>query len=148
MVEFNASLFFFGTKVYLPTMASVSIGWFSTEPVITCHQEQIEICRSIRLLMQHGNPELSADEFALRRKERGAMLKATKLRSWKQLAQASKLYSLVWTEDEIILYYKRQDGKRGAWEGYKTEKFPIETSLESIIQLILNDVASKNLIRE
>ena len=68
------------------------------------------------------------------------ILSATKARNWKQLAKTGASYSISWSDNAV----SKLD-KKGRWE-YDPQKMrilPPDTTIEQIVEIILEDVHSR-----
>ncbi len=86
-------------------------------------------------------PEVTAEEW---RKRADPILKATKARSWKELARSGASYSIYWTEQQICVDMSYRD-KQGRWQNdpAKVRIFPLDTSLEDVIAVVLADIRTR-----
>lgn len=81
------------------------------------------------------------DEFLARK---DPILAASGARNWKQMAKTGASYSIDWTEKEVHIDMSRLN-KNGVWE-YDPEKkriLPPDTSIEEIVEIILEDVETR-----
>jgi len=86
-------------------------------------------------------PEVTPEEW---RKRSDPLLKATKARSWKELARVGALYTVNWIVDQIVVDMSYRD-KQGRWQNdpTKVRTFPLDTSLEDVLAVILKDIRSR-----
>lgn len=129
-------------EVYLPTMGRLPSGlWYELEPVIGAPLELHAVCEAIRNRLEAGNPPVDGSARPSMSVKDSALLRATKSRSWKQMASRWATYLLYLTDEEVQLDISYRD-KQGRWQydGKKARRFPLDTPLETIVAVILADV--------
>lgn len=86
-------------------------------------------------------PEVTTEEW---RKRSDPLLKATKAGSWKELARTGALYTVNWIMDQIVVDMSYRD-KQGRWQNDPTRvrTFPLDTQLEDVLAVILEDIHSR-----
>lgn len=86
-------------------------------------------------------PEVTTEVW---RKRSDPLLKATKARSWKELARIGALYTVNWIVDQIVVDMSYRD-KQGRWQNdpAKVRLFPLETALEDVLAVILADIHTR-----
>lgn len=114
------------------------------EPIYVVNLGVQEIAEALEKVINTGHPtfpSLTREEW---QKRKDPVLKAAGVKSWKALARNGASYTLEWSQDTITLYVSRLD-RQGRFETdpAKTRTFPKQTSLETIIEAILDDVRSR-----
>ncbi len=143
-----ASIYLLKGKAYLPTQVRFEMeGSIHGEPVYCCDIQQTEIVKALEKVLETQQQRLPHPESMKEVYEQAAlpMLRATKLRSWKQLAKVSASYMIRWDQDEIALSISQLDS-RGRFEFPKSKKqiFPKNTSLDELVEAVLRDYWSRN----
>lgn len=132
-------------KAYLPVEARIESGmWMDIEPVYTSGLNAEELLSAVEKVLAAGHPRLPNPTREEMQQRRSPILKATKARSWKELARAGASYTVSWTDERIRVEMSRLDEK-GRWE-YDPEKrhiFPPDTPLQEIVAVILEDIRSR-----
>jgi hypothetical protein len=132
-------------KGYIPTEALIEGGpYVLVEPIYVVNLDAQEIVEALKKVINTGHPafpSLTREEW---QKRKDPVLKAAGVKSWKELARDGASYTLEWSEDTITLYVSRLD-RQGRFETdpAKTRTFPKQTSLETIIEAVLDDVRSR-----
>lgn len=140
----SAVLTFKNGKSYIPVLGRTDSGlYFETEPVFICDIDLDEIKTIIDKLQIIGHPYIQILKKEDRMKEEKKLLYIYGERSWKELAKKGFSYTLSWG-NQLVITFSRLD-KQGRWEydPEKTRLFPIETPLEEIIQVIIDDYHSR-----
>ncbi len=145
MIEAAVGIVITGGKVYVPTLAKTSIGFFEIEPVITANANVTDLAQTITQARNQGNPVLSDEQLEKQRKQKLTILKATKQSSQKKLAKHGASYTIIWTDKHISLSMSKLDNK-GRWvsDEKKQRKLPLDTSIEEIANLIMQDAKSRS----
>jgi hypothetical protein len=135
-------IYVYEDKAYLPTIARIRTGgWFDTEPVFICDLDVKKIASTIEGLVARGHIVVEPTDPEMGNLRQGAVLRATKTHSWKELANKGVSYNIDFLHDQIRIDMSRLD-KKGRWEfdPNKVQVLPHDTSLEVIVDLILRDV--------
>jgi len=118
------------------------------EPVHCCEIQQTEIVKALVKVLETQKQRLPLPESMKEVHEQAAfpMLRATKLRSWRQLAKVSASYMIRWGQEKVALSISQLDS-RGRFEFPKSKKqiFPKNTSLDELVEVILWDYRSRNM---
>jgi len=144
-----AAIYLLKGKAYLPTQVRFEMeGSIDSEPVYCCDIHPTEIVKALEIVLETQKQRLPLQESMKEIYEQAAsvILRATKLRSWKQLAKVSASYMIVWDQDKIALSISQLDSK-GRFEFPKSKKqvFPKNTSLDKLVEVILRDYHSRNI---
>ena len=133
-----------GGKAYLTTEADSAIGFYSVGPVYRAELTVDGLAQAIRMVKQVGNPVITEEELEELRKKPGPTLKATGKKSWEQLGREGATYGIHWLEEHILLSISRTDEK-GRWinDDEKSVELSLGTSIETIVQIILEDARSR-----
>lgn len=133
-----------GGKVYIPTSARTSVGFFGIDPVIVTEATKANLEQAITQAKDKGNPILSDEQLAEARKQKPAILKATNKSSQKNLAMSGAWYNVTWTDEHISLHMSKLDDK-GRWIGNrdKQQKLTLDTNAAEIANLIIQDARSR-----
>lgn len=132
-------------KAYLPAQGQFESGiWADIEPVLVTSLDLKELAAAIQKVFDKGYirlPEPTREEW---QKRKSPILAATGARSWKELAYQGASYTIGWTEREVRVDMSRLD-KKGRWENdpQRVHIFPLDTPLEAIAAIILDDVRSR-----
>jgi hypothetical protein len=139
----GVTIYIIAGKAYIPSKASYSSVDVHADPVYITDLNIEDMTLAIEKARESGRPELSEPESRKQtlKQARNVMLKATKTRSWKQLARSGPAYMITWLGDEIMLSMSQLDNQ-GRYEFPKSKEqiFPSDTPLEMIIKAILIDV--------
>ena len=132
-------------KAYLPVEARIESGmWMDVEPVYTAGLNAEELLSAIEKVLAAGHPRLPDPTREEMRQRKDPVLRAARGRSWKELARTGASYTVGWTDKEIQVTMSRLD-KKGRWE-YDPDKmhtFPVDTPLQDIVDVILEDIQSR-----
>lgn len=132
-------------KAYLPAQGRLESGiWVDLEPVIVTELREEDLTVAIEKVLAAGHPRMPDPTKEEWQKRKDPVLKATQARSWKELARRGTSYSIAWTDDQIRVDMSMVDSK-GRWQ-FDPEKariFPIDTSLQAIANVILEDIRSR-----
>ena len=116
-------------------------------PVYKCDITETELVENIVKVLTTGIlklAEISAEEWKSQKKP---MFEATGIKSWKEFANKSIGYGLEWIDNSVILtfssLYKQSKQEINTT---KTMSFAVNTPLENIVQLILEDIKLKKSI--
>lgn len=132
-------------KGYIPTEALMEGGpYVLVEPIYVVNLDPQEIVEALEKVINSGHPpfpSLTREEW---QKRKDPVLKAAGVKSWKALARNGASFTIEWSQDTITLYVSRLD-RQGRFETdpAKTRTFPKRTSLETIVEAILDDVRSR-----
>lgn len=132
-------------KAYLPTLGQFPSGIYAAiEPVQVAKLSVDDLVDATKKALARGIsqlPEVTAEEW---RKRSDPILKATKARSWKELGRIGTSYGMSWTDQNIRVDMSYRD-KRGRWQNdpAKERTFPLDTPLEDVLAVILEDIRSQ-----
>ena len=139
-VEVSVGLIITGGKLYVPTLARTSLGFFQIDPVIISEATQANLEQAIAQTKEKGNPVLSDEQLTEARKQKLVILKATKKPSQKNLTKNGAWYNLTWTEKHISLLMSKLDDKdRWIVDRDKEQKLARDTKITKIANLIMQD---------
>jgi hypothetical protein len=142
----SASIIYYQGKFYIPSSVESESGVIiDAEPVYVTGVdigEMVKVIEHVLLAPRPRVPDLSRDEW---KKRKDPVLNATGAKSWKELASKGFAYNIGWSDKQKRLDIARVD-KQGKWEfdPEKVQIFSVSTPLETIVQIILDDVLSKN----
>lgn len=132
-------------KAYLPVQGRFESGiWVDLEPVYASDLSTEGLVATIEKVLTVGHPLLPNPTKQEWQERKDPVLAATKARSWKALARRGMSYSIGWTDDQIRVDMSMVDNK-GRWQ-FDPEKvciFPIDTDLQTIANVILEDIRSR-----
>jgi hypothetical protein len=147
----GVTIYVLGKKAYIPSHASYPSIVVQTDPIYITSLDQKEMKPAIKAARESGWTELQEPESRdqLLKEANNVLLRATKLRNWKQLARSGPAYMIAWTHTVIRLSASCLD-KRGRYEFPKSKEqiFPVDTPLELVIQAILVDVDKRRSLKE
>lgn len=132
-------------KAYIPSLAETTSGMLiQIDPIIESEIQEdklVEAINKILLTPRPQIPDISRDEW---KKRKDPVLKATKVRSWKELAIKGASIGLEWTNQGIKLDIPKLDKKEGRWEVDPTSEitFPISTPLRDIVRVVIEKINS------
>lgn len=132
-------------KSYIPISGKTDSGIFvGIEPIYVCDLSVEEMAQNLQKVREAGHPPVRIETPEDRKKYSDMMLKATKIRSWKELARTGISYMIVWSDEIVRIQMSRLD-KKGRWEfdPEKRRELPIETPSKEIVKIILEDVKSR-----
>lgn len=141
------TLYVWHSWAYLPIQGRVEKGaWTNLDPVQVVQLKEDDLVRAMQEVLASGHPLVTEKEWEIIKQKSDPLLKATKARSWKQLAKEGAAYSIAILPDQVILYMTMVN-RQGKWEfdPAKTITFPPDTDLSVLAQTILDDVRSRNL---
>jgi len=114
------------------------------EPVYIADLNIESLSLAVKKVLAAGHPYLPNPTREEMRRRKDPVLAATKARSWKELAKAGASYSIAWTDKEIQVSMSRRDKKgRWEWDPEKMRSFPLDTPLQEIVAVILEDIQSR-----
>lgn len=112
------------------------------DPVFVSNLGHVEISDVVKKLLDSQVGRLPQPESMTEIYKRGSLviLRATKRRSWKQLAKDCTVYMITWRKEEIIISISQLD-KQGRFDfpNKFQSKYSPQSSLSDIIQIILDD---------
>jgi hypothetical protein len=130
-------------KAYLPTQAQFESGiYVDIDPVYISEITVADLKKAIHTVKAAGITQLpdpkTHEEFT---KRNDPILASTGARSWKNLAKTGKSYNIEWNDNEIRIDMSCLD-KKGRWvfDPKKVQLLPQNTPIETIIQVILQDI--------
>lgn len=132
-------------KVYIPTLAETPSGLLiQVDPVFECEIQAEILVDVIEKLISLPRPQvhdLTREEW---KKRKDPVLRATKTKSWNELAQNGASFGLEWTNKGIKLDIPRLD-QRGRWEVDPSSItiFPLNTQLLDIVNVIIEKINSR-----
>jgi hypothetical protein len=141
-----SGIYVWGGKAYLPAQAQYESGiYVDVEPVYIIDIQADTLKQAIQnvKVARHARiPDPKSREEFLERKS--PILSATGARNWKQLAKSGACYDISWSEKEVRINMSRLD-KKGRWEydPSKVRILPPDTSLEEIVEIILDDLKTR-----
>lgn len=132
-------------KGYIATEALIEGGpYVAVEPIYVVNLDPQEIVEALKKVITTGHPTFPSPTREEWQKRKDPVLKAAGVKSWKALARNGASYMVEWSNDTINLYISRLD-RQGRFEidPARTRTFPKRTSLETIVEAILDDVRSR-----
>lgn len=132
-------------KAYLPCQARIEAGmWMDVEPVYVSDIDLDSLQVSVEKVLSFGHPLLPTPTQEDVKRMKSPLLVATKARSWKDLARAGASYGIDWTDQHIRVDISYRD-KQGRWQNdpAKVRTFPLDTPLEEVLTVILEDIRSR-----
>lgn len=131
-------------KAYLPTIAlRKDIGlWVWVGPVYAAELNTKDLATVIEKLKAAGHkqiPSMTKEDL----EKLKTMLEATGAKNWKELGRLGLFYSIEWTGKEVRVDMS-YPAKKGGWlnDPQKARLFPRDTSLETILTVIFDDIRS------
>lgn len=144
-------MFFWGSVIICNDKAFISVEgktdsglYVDMEPVFVSNVSIEEIKSNLAKVQAFGHPRVQILSSEDRNMAAKVMLKATGAKSWKELGRTGFCYTFSGNESYIFLQISRLD-KKGRWE-YDPEKehtFPLDTPLDEVIQIIIDDYHSR-----
>ena len=132
-------------KAHLPIQGRFESGiWVDLEPVYVADLSIESLVAALEKVLAAGHPRLPDPTKEEWQKRKDPVLAATKAHSWTALARNGLSYSIGWTDDQIRVDMSMVD-RKGRWQ-FDPEKariFPIDTNLQAIAKVILEDIRSK-----
>ncbi len=132
-------------KAYIPTMARTEPGrgpsYIAISPVDITNLDIDELSAGIERSYKVGNPILPAPKLGEMAQLPHPLPKAANVRSWKQLYDNARSYSLAWDEDYIVrnVMVRPVRGRGFVVEPSLTLRFPIDTPISELARSILDD---------
>lgn len=141
----NVSIVVWRGRAYLPAQALLESGiYMDIDPVYSAGLNSEELLSAVEKVLAAGHPRRPDPTREEMRRRKSPILAATGARSWKELARVGASYNIAWTDKEIRVEMSRLD-KQGRWEWdpAKRQIFSLDTPLEDIIAVILEDIRSR-----
>jgi hypothetical protein len=130
-------------KAYVPTQAQTEAGYFmGIEPIHIVELTKDDLQIAIEKTLAAGHPKVATptrDEF---RNRKDPLLKAAKARSWKEFERNTIAFGITWTTD-MIIFDISDESTEFQDDLSKQRKFPLKTSLSTIIEIILEEIKSR-----
>lgn len=143
MESVYVSIYVIRDKAYIPVMANTAVGGIYTEPIISVNLNLNALSKAILQSKSLGNPTVPDQIRKARKPSNDPLLKAAKLRSWKSLKSEAIGYDISWEVDEKTIYYLTTRVDSVEWDISKSREFPIDTPIETIVEIILEDINSR-----
>ncbi len=132
-------------RAYLPSYAQHKHGTIiQVEPVYISDLNEKELVKSVKKVLSSEMKVLPTPTKEEWKKRKDPLLAATGAKSWLELARKGGAYGIEWIPQGIRLDILRVD-KKGRWEidPAKVQIFKIDTPIDEIIKVILEDIRSK-----
>ena len=131
-------------NVYIPTMAPFEYGgWVSVDPVIITKPNFDDLIPAINEITEKNLNQLTLQTDDIKDLI-DPLLHATNAKSWHQLAETGAAYLIDRDDDQIIVNITLPGKKhKFQFDNEKTEILPPDTSLENILEIILDDIHSR-----
>ena len=145
MNQRSVSIVIWQGKAYLPCQARIEAGmWMDVEPVYVSEIELGSLKMVVEKVLSFGHPLLPTPTQEDIKRMKSPLLAATKARSWKDLARAGASYGVDWTDQHVRVDMSYRD-KQGRWQNdpAKVRTFPLDTPLEEVLAVILEDIRSR-----
>jgi hypothetical protein len=132
-------------KAYIPTMARTESGqgpsYIAVSPVDITNLDIDKLSAAIARSYKAGNPVIPAPKLGEMAQLPHPLPKAANVRSWKQLYDNARSYSLSWNEDYIVrnVLVRPVRGRGLVVEPSLTLRFPIDTPVPELARSILDD---------
>lgn len=145
MVKQTVDIVVYRGKAYLPALGQFPSGIYTAiEPVQVAQLTMDDLASAARKILERGIsplPEVTAEEW---RRRSDPLLKATKVRNWKELGRNGLSYGITWTDQHICVDMSYRD-KQGRWQNdpAKVRTFPLDTPLEDVLAVILEDIRAR-----
>jgi hypothetical protein len=134
-------------KAYVPTEGQVfpGGGFVDIDPVSVVELANPPLVEAIMASLSLGHPpvaSLTPQEWTTRK---DPILIATGARSWSELYRHGENYTIEWTPERVLLQLSDPD-PQGGWNfGIERQlHFPPDVRLETLVDAILRDIASKS----
>jgi hypothetical protein len=130
-------------KAYIPTQAQTEAGYFmGIEPIYIAELTKDDLKIALEKTLAAGHPKVATPtrDDLLNRKD--PLLKAAKVRSWKEFERNAIAFGVTWTTDTIILDIGNESTKFQN-DPERQRKFPFTTPLSTIIEIILAEIKSR-----
>ncbi len=143
----SASVFVRQGKAYLPVVAQTEAGLFmGIEPVYTTVLTLEALVATLEKVLAAGHPRIPhpAWEEWRRLSRKDPVLRAARVKSWREFSQHSAVYTIEWTEQAVNVYISQLDHLgRTEYASAKKLSFTKDTALRTIVEAILEDVGSR-----
>ena len=139
------SIFVWRGRAYVPVQAQYESGIFtSVEPVLTVDLTLGELTSAVGAVLVAGHPHLPNPTREEAQKRNDPVLMAAKASTLKEMMSEGASYGIAWTNKEVRVDMSRLD-KKGRWEfdPAKVRVFPLDTPLEEVLAVILEDIRSR-----
>jgi len=134
-------------KAYLPVMAQTEAGLFSgIEPVYTTHLTLEALHAALEKVFVAGHPRIPhpTQEEWRRLSRENPILRAARVKSWREFSQHSAVYSIEWTDQAVNVYISQLDHLgRAEYSSAKKLGLSKDIPLRAIVEAILEDVSSR-----
>ncbi len=130
-------------KAYLPVLAKTDTGLFLLiEPIYTADLTLDSLSAAMERVRAAGHPPMphpSPKEWQhIIRKN--PLLRAAKVKNWKEFSQSSIGYDIEWTKQNVVLRVYKIDHRGWSIGPLKEIHFPTDVSLQTLAEAILEDV--------
>ncbi len=129
-------------KAYVPVQAQTDTGLHvAAEPVFVAELTPEGLRVALERAVAAGHPRIPHPTQEEWRHWRSPVLKAAKVRSWKQMATDGAGYTITWSEQSTKLYISHVDNPAKWRQAQPTARvFPPRTELAVLVEAILEDV--------
>jgi hypothetical protein len=141
----NVSIVVWQGKAYIPVSTQLELGgWLDQDPVYKTDLNMESMRSAIENVLQAQDSDLSSAVDEERKKKKDPILRATKAKSWYELAKTGASYSIDWLEDMIRVDMTYPGAKhKFQFDPDKTQEFSTNTKLTNILAVILEDIKSR-----
>jgi hypothetical protein len=130
-------------KAYLPTQAQTEAGYFmGIEPIHIAELTKDDLQIAIEKTLAAGHPKVATPTRNDFRNRKDPLLKAAKVRSWKEFERNAIAFGITWIADTIILDIS-DESTEFQYDLKKQRKFPLNASLSMIVEIILEGIKSR-----
>jgi hypothetical protein len=148
----SVSVFVWRRKAYVPTYGQVVNGGMlvAMEPVYTVDLDRDQIVEAVKTALAFGHPPIpdrSRDEWD-KLMSTSPILSATGARSWSEFYRKAMQYTIEWGPAGTFLEFGYR-APEGGWlfDPGKRREFPLDASVEQVVDVILEDLSSKGTSR-
>jgi hypothetical protein len=141
-------------RAYLPTMFRIEKQrlWFRRDPVLVVDPTSDALATAIERIRDNENHpiELPDDPSELRAWLHDSAKstpepRAAGVKSWKAFGQNARAYTVVWTEDQILVQMSGPFDNNDSsfpWDPAKTKWFSLGTPISTIVDMLVQDMRS------
>ncbi len=144
----SINVIFYKGRLFIPSEGITPSGMRrAIEPVYVAELEKESFVRAMQAVLEAGLPQVEEIPYS-EYKKNDPILKATKARSWKALAQEGLSYSIWWLPDadEVQIILPKVD-KKGRFaplmdedKAWRVVHFPKDTPIEELAEFIIEDI--------
>ena len=135
------SIYMCNSMLIIPTLGKVgnNSGYRDIEPVLCIHlSEEPEIRQAMKRVFMSENPIIKRPDYPLT----PVVLKYANVKTWAEFSRKSKLWHVSRDKNRYIIYRTKRNGSSWVPERGQNLEFPIETSVEDVVEYVIELIRS------